>query len=421
MDTWHSSAASLSSAVQRARDWEDTIGGWVVRDDTLEADVGLSKVPPGSALQGVPFGVKDIIDVASFPTRFGSAAFDDAMPAREDSPVVAALRDAGAIPFGKTRTTEFAFLDPTSSRNPYDPTRTPGGSSSGSGAVVGARVVPFALGTQTAGSLIRPACYCGAMAYKPGLAVLPTQGVSPLAKTFDQVGVIAVSAFWIEAVFDILNDKFTISDASAARPNTHKDATLQIAEIAVPEQAPDAAIRDAMRSTKQRLADGGHTVVERVSPVSFTELLSIHRTIMLYEAARDLLAFVGDRRHQLRPKLAAGLAEGEGIPASDYAAALELLKRRQAQFWNKLDQYDLLLTYPVSGAAPEGLTTTGDQSYLSPWTALGGPLLSLPATRDREGMPLGLMFASPPGKDAALVKRAGSLETLLGRIDPPGL
>ncbi len=178
-------------ALEDARAWEPRIEAWAYLAEPDELAAAWPATEGHGRLQGVPFAVKDIIDVAGLPTRNGSARFADALPAARDAAVVAALRRDGAIAIGKTRTTEFAFIDPTVTRNPYDPRHTPGGSSSGSGAVVGAGIVPFALGTQTAGSLIRPACYSGVTAFKPSLGLLPTEGVAPLARSFDQVGIIA--------------------------------------------------------------------------------------------------------------------------------------------------------------------------------------------------------------------------------------
>ena len=186
-------ATAHRDCLARLRRWEPVIDAW--------AHVAEASVAAGSgALLDVPFAVKDVIDVAGQPTRFGSLIFEAAAPAAADAPVVAALRRAGALPVGKTRTTEFAFIDPTVTRNPYDPRHSPGGSSSGSGAAVGARVVPFALGTQTAGSLCRPAAYCGAVSYKPGLGRFPLDGVAPLSRSFDAVGVIAQSMPWLTRV-----------------------------------------------------------------------------------------------------------------------------------------------------------------------------------------------------------------------------
>lgn len=410
---------NVPDALTQIAAWEPRIEGWV---EHLEyADDGRSTATPSGPLCGVPFGVKDIIDVKGFPTRYGSAAFEDAPVAFQDASVVAALRAAGAIPVGKTRTTEFAFVDPTISRNPFDPGRTPGGSSSGSGAAVGAGVVPFALGTQTAGSLIRPACYCGAFAYKPSLGALPTTGVSPLSSTFDQVGVIATSSAWLQVVFSVLAQAFSIDGHGAATGPSAGTVPKRIAMIHPPEQTPDAEMIEAMAATIRRLEEGGASVTEMPSPVSFRELLDAHRVIMLFEAARDLLAFVGDRRHLLQAKLSAGLAEGERIPETTYLAAVDTMQLARKTLWAETSAYDLLLAYPVSGAAPIGLTTTGDQSYLSPWTALGGPLLTMPAAIDSKGMPLGVMFAAPPGQDGALVQCSSSLQSLLGTIGRPRL
>ncbi len=407
----------VACALEDAHAWEPRIGAWAHLPD--EADLmALETASAVGRLQGVPVAVKDIIDVAGQPTRYGSRRFTEAGPAERDAAVVAALRDAGAVPIGKTRTTEFAFIDPTISRNPYDPRHTPGGSSSGSGAVVGAGIVPLALGTQTAGSLIRPACYSGVTAYKPSLDLLPTDGVAPLARSFDQVGVIAQSFEWIETVFPVLE---TVFRRTIAAPQAAAAERLEIAILEVPEQSPQEDQVAAFDAAAARFAAMGHTITRRPSPVSFKELLDLHRTIMLFEAARDLTAFLGGSRHGLQPKISAALDEGARIEPDAYRKASARLVDARALFWEALAGIDLVLAHPVPGGAPRDLTQTGDQSYLSPWTALGGPLTCAPIGLDPHGLPLAMMFAAAPDTDRRLIAHSAALAGALPIIARPAL
>ncbi len=405
----------------RLRQWEPVIDAWAhVAEPPAEAGPEPAANAP-LPLDGVPFAVKDVIDVAGQPTRFGSRVFEAAAPATDDAPVVAALRRAGAIPVGKTRTTEFAFTDPTITRNPYDPRHSPGGSSSGSGAAVGARVVPFALGTQTAGSLCRPAAYCGAVSYKPGLGRLPLAGVAPLSRSFDAVGVIAQSMPWLSRVFDVLEAAFGDDAMTGDTGERPLDKPLRVGVVRVPGQTPAADMSRAMDTTVDRFRGAGHAV-DAVSPaIGFADLIAWHRSVMLHEAAGALLPAVDHAMHLVGPRLADGLREGRQIPSGLLADARERIAASRDVFWRQMARYDVLLAYAVSAAAPAGLATTGDQSYLTPWTALGGPLVSLFAGLDEAGMPLGVLLAAAPGRDAALMRMAARLDPLMPSAPAPVL
>lgn len=398
--------SDFSFDTARSRDlavhWEPRIQAWAHLadgDELMPAESVMS-----APLFGVPFAVKDVIDVHGQPTRFGSDAFADAEPADDDAAVVAALRHAGAVPLGKTRTTEFAFIDPTVTCNPYDPRRTPGGSSSGSGAVIGAGIVPFALGTQTAGSLCRPATYCGGVSYKPGLGVLPTAGMAPLSASFDAVGVIAQSADWLHRVYGVLAEAFGMvpMTGTSARP-------LRIGVVDSTDQHPSTAQQAAAVTVAATAQSLGHSVARLPSAVSFTDMIRQHRVVMLAEAAASLWPRLANRCDRLQPLLHAALREGAGISEAQRAAALGAIIDARTTFWHAAEGYDLLLAHPVPGAAPLGLTTTGDQSYLTPWTALGGPLVSLPCGVDPDGLPLGMLLAAAPGRDSFLVETAIAL------------
>jgi len=384
--------------LSRAKLWEPAIDAWSYLPDETPAAMNHTGL-----LAGAPFAVKDVIDVAGMATRCGWDGLASAEKEPRDAAVVAALRAAGAIPVGKTRSTAFAFVDPTTTRNPYDPERTPGGSSSGSGSVVGAGVVPFALGTQTAGSLCRPAAFCGAYAFKPSIGAWPTAGMRPLSRSFDAVGVIAAGQEWLARVVPVLFDAFGVK-ASEPEP-----ASLRIGRVVAPEQAPEPQMVLAMDRLEAGLRDAGHRVTLAAPTVSFDDLIADHRLIMLSEAAEDVLPLTGGREAELPPRLRAGLREGKGISVSQREAALTRVLERRAAFWRSMADFDLMLAYPAPGAAPRGLATTGDQSYQTPWTALGGPLAAIPCGLDVEGAPLGALLAAPPGEDAALLRAVGRL------------
>lgn len=393
--------------------------GDVVRPDHQALDlwephirsfVCLDPEPPRSAqgpLSGLSVGVKDIIDVAGLPTRNGSAACAGAAPASTDAGVVARLRAAGAAVLGKTVTTEFAFTDPTGCSNPYDLTRSPGGSSSGSGAAVGAGLVDFALGTQTAGSLCRPAAYCGAVGLKPGYGALPLDGVTPLAQSFDTVGVIARRVGVARAAFTVMADR----GLDPNTPLTRVTDWLLPGEIAV---HPD--VKAAFASASKAVAQCATRVKAPPLPCDPDQIVAQHRTVMLAEAATNHAALLeAETATRLRPNFGNALRTGRAISQAERAQAQASLARATFAFWQALDGIDAVLTLPVPEAAPKLDGSTGYQNWLTPWTVFGGPLVCLPWGMDRLGRPLSVMLASRPGTDLALLDLAESLE----RLAPP--
>ncbi len=408
-----SDAFDLDCYFSARKRWEPALDAWAHNEPAERIAISESSID--GPLAGVPFGVKDVIDVAGQPTRFGSNAFADAVAAEKDAPVVAALRAKEAIPVGKTRSTEFAFIDPTTTRNPYGLAHSPGGSSSGSGAVVGAQVVPFALGTQTAGSLCRPATYCGALSYKPGLGVLPQTGMAPLSHSFDAIGVIAQSPAWLGRVFDVLADYFHIPVSEGEI----SASALKIGLVHVPEQTPDAEMRDMMGQVSNLFRNLGHRVDDIETPVSFTDVITDHRTVMLHDMARNLGPVVSARELLLQKLFRASLLQGAEITSDLRDQAMTRIEEVQNRFWEGFSAFDLLLAYPVPGAAPKGLNTTGDQSYLTPWTSMAGPLVSLPAGQNPEGLPLGILLAAQPGRDRFLVNTATQLAGVLPTLTKP--
>jgi len=389
----------------------DVLQAW---DRKIHAFVALSDVPdaqdaPGP-LRGVLVGVKDIIDVAGLPTKNGSATCAEALPAERDAVVVQRLRNAGARIVGKTTTTEYAFTDPTSCRNPHDVARSPGGSSSGSGAAVGAGVLDIALGTQTAGSLIRPAAYCGAVGFKPSAGLLPLEGVTPLARSFDTVGVIARSVSLARQAFEVL-----VPDGFPEDPRApHARCGLWNTEA---EVAPDwaQALEDACDALGGLLP-----VTQQSLPGDVPGIVRAHRQVMCAEAFATHHALLGSTAYLLQPNFRTALELGRDAQERQ-AAARQVLDDARGAFWREMRDTDLILTLPVPEGAPLMDGTTGFQDWLTPWTVFGGPLICLPWGVDALSRPRSVMLAARPGQDRFLIEMAARLERHAPELPPPQL
>lgn len=357
------------------------------------------------ALHGVPLGIKDIIDVAGLPTRANSTVRADAPPAADDAHCVALLRAAGALILGKTATTEFALSDPSGARNPWNTAHTPGGSSSGSAAAVAARMVPGALGTQTAGSVLRPAAFCGIVGFKPTTERVSRRGVLPLAWTLDHVGTLTRSVADTTLLYGAITAA-TTEDHPVARPR------IGFAPGFLTEHT-DEATRDALQSAAQRLArQGAH-----LEPLDLGDFgptaLAVHQLIMASEVAAYHLGIHGERLAELGPRLRTIVQSGALIPARALLHA-QGLRRLLWQRWNAVfTRFDAVIVPAAPGIAPAGLESTGDASLNGPWSLLGVPACTLPVTVTAEGLPLGLQLVAPYGEDARLLAVAAWCEQML--------
>ncbi len=356
-----------------------------------EAKAGQLRGP----LHGIPVGVKDVIDVAGVPTRANCPARDHLPPAAADATVVAHLRAAGAVILGKTHTTELAFYEsvpPT--RNPHDLTRTPGGSSAGSGAAVACGSVPLALGTQTAGSVNRPAAYCGVGAFKPSTLAIGGAGMVPLAPSFDTVGAFGASAAdaaMLAAAYAGAHLRMDGAKAGSSRIVALQDPLLS--------GLTDGETEAAVAALGQHLAASGLRVVVAASPVSLDEVRLQHRVVLLAELGRTHGRLPQD---QIAPRLAADIAEGLAIPDAAYHRALHRLAALRRGFWAGFGPSDVLLMPAAPAVAPVG-TATGDPSFVIPLTALGGPVATVRAGLGADsGMPVGALLTSAPGSDGRL-------------------
>src|SRR5436190_3072124 len=375
---------------------------------------------PIGPLHGVPVAIKDIIDTADYPTELGSPLAAGRRPWK-DATAVAKLRAAGAVIIGKSVTTEFAYYHPGPTRNPHDHTRTPGGSSSGSAAAVAAHMVPLALGSQTNGSVIRPAAFCGVFAIKPTHGLISRAGVLALSRKLDHIGAFARSLEDLALILEV------IAGHDPADPDTEPFAAADFRALArEPPPLPPrfAFVRTPMwdkadgetRAAFEELASALGGAIEDVDlPQSFAEAWEIHRTIMATEMTHNLAPYLarGEPSEALR-KL---VAHGRGVAAVDYLAALAEAPRYAASLAEVFDAYDAILTPATPGVAPKGLGSTGDPVFCTLWTLTGLPALSLPLFAGEGGLPIGAQFVGPPGRDGRLMRTARALVATLGAAD----
>jgi aspartyl-tRNA(Asn)/glutamyl-tRNA(Gln) amidotransferase subunit A len=360
-------------------------------------------------------GVKDVIDVAGFPTRAGSPLREGHV-AIEDAPVVARLRGAGAVILGKTVTTEFACFDPPPTRNPWDLNldRTPGGSSSGSAVAVAMGMCVAALGTQTGGSLVRPASYCGVSAFKPTFGRLSTEGLVPIAPSLDHVGAIAATAGDLEVVARVL-----MGWRVPAATGRQSPPTLGLLRSFFVEQA-DEAMRRAFEEAASRLRAAGAAIEIAELPAGFEQVHAMHRLIMAFEAAEyhreNLLA----HRQSYGRNLASMLDEGLSTSPDRYRAALAHLRTFRETIGDSLGQADAWITPATDTTAPASLATTGNPKFQSPWSYGGVPVVSLPCGLAGDGMPAAIQLIARPGDDRRLLQIAQWCEQQLDfRAVPP--
>jgi Asp-tRNA(Asn)/Glu-tRNA(Gln) amidotransferase A subunit family amidase len=354
-------------------------------------------------LEGLTVGVKDIIDVEGLPTRYGSPLFGDAPPAERDATVIARMREAGAIIVGKTVTTELATFVPAETRNPRDLTRTPGGSSSGSAAAVAAGHVDIAIGTQTAGSIIRPAAYCGVYGFKPSFGLVPTDGVLVQCPSFDTVGVFARSLEHIEAWS---RATFPASDEEAAAAN-REDLRLRIPQSHLEMATPE--VQAAMRSAIDALIAKGVRVEEILLPAWADHIESAHATVQSFESSRAFQSLEFEVR-RLSPRLAEYVWSGLALSATEYESAQSVLAEATHRISDVLGATELLLLPNVTEAPGEVARSTGTPLVHRLASALGLPAIAVPATSpDVGGFWCGVQLVGERGFDAATLRAAASL------------
>ncbi len=380
---------------------------YVGREQAVQtAEKATREIDAGKAhglLHGIPFGIKDIFDTADMPTGWGSPLYAGRMPAA-DASLVARLRNAGAIAMGKTHSTGFAYFDPAPTRNPRNPEHTPGGSSSGSAAAVADGMVPFALGSQTLGSVLRPASFCGVVGLKPTFGVLPVEGMLPFAPTLDHAGLFTRTAeemVWLWAA--ITGDWAPMTAGRVlARPHWPLEGEVQ------PEMA--AGFDRALA----QLVKGGFEIHPVELPASFSLLQAATMTVARYEGARTHRERLSEHGVKIGEKLAALVEAGLQIDRAAYEQALADLAQARREYAELSERFPVWVTPSALGGAPKGLASTGDPRANAPFTALGVPAISVPFGRDALGLPLGLQLSAASGRDSDLLATAVACEKCFG-------
>jgi Asp-tRNA(Asn)/Glu-tRNA(Gln) amidotransferase A subunit family amidase len=396
-----SSDAAIAQSREAIGAHDKTIGAFVCRAEDARA---ASKGP----LRGIAVGIKDIIDTSDLPTEMGSPIYKGWRP-RADAAVVMMLKQAGATIVGKTTTTAFAALDPTATLNPRNPNHTPGGSSSGSAAAVAAGMIPLALGTQTGGSVIRPASFCGVAAIKPSFRILPTVGVKCYSWTLDTVGLFAAG------VRDLAHGLSAMTN----RPELLPRAAIETPRIGVVTQdfagSPEAAGGEALRIAVAAAERAGASVRALALPDIVAEAWRIHPTLQEFEAHQALAWEYRTHHDAMPPRLRAKLDETRGIRPADYDEARRVANRARKALAKIFDDVDALLTFSAPGAAPEGLASTGEPRFNRVWTLMGVPCVNVPATIADGGLPVGVQVIARFGNDAGALKAARFVEEALKR------
>ena len=360
---------------------------------------------PSGDLNGLPVAFKDIIDTADMPTRHGSPIYADWQP-RADASIVSMTKAAGGLMLGKAATCEFAFLNPAPTRNPFDATRTPGGSSAGSAAGVAAGMMPLAFGTQTGGSIIRPASYCGVAAIKPSFRLLPLVGVKTGAWTLDTLGLFGARVVDIAFGLAAITGRDLRVDGQDFGTPTFGVTRMTFAGAA--ELEAEAALMAAIHAVER----AGARVVDVDLPPEFAAAQEAHSTLYNYEGALALAWEIAQHRDQLSPVLVQHFAPDVPVSAAAYDAARGCAKRARRVTAPVFACIDALLTYSSTGVAPER-TTTGNSAFNKLTTLLGVPAINVPGYRTDDNLPVGVQVISAFGEDARALAAANYVEKAL--------
>jgi Asp-tRNA(Asn)/Glu-tRNA(Gln) amidotransferase A subunit family amidase len=375
------------------------------------ADEWRKRGRPLGPLHGLPVGVKDIVDTADMPTENGTVLHAGRRP-RQDATLVSLLRAAGAVILGKTVTTELAVYGPNKTRNPHNLEHTPGGSSSGSAAAVADGMVPLAIGTQTNGSVIRPASFCGVYGFKPSHGLIPRTGVLAQSPPLDTVGVMAADLKGLALLAEPLM-AFDAKDP-ASQPRA-RPQLLEVLRAGPPVPPKLAFVRSpvwdqAAEDTKAGFAELVDALGERAEEAallaSFDYAIEIHRTIMEADLAKSFAREYDRGRDQLSARLCEMIEAGQRVLAVDYNRALERAAALNAALDHLFQQYDAILTPAAPGEAPSGLSSTGSPVFCTTWTLCGVPAVTLPLLRGASGMPIGVQLVGEKGDDARLLRTA---------------
>ena len=390
----------VRACLEKIDNREPDVQAWVHVDgaraiaEARAIDASGSKGP----LHGLPVGFKDVIDTADMPTAYGSDIYPGYQP-DADAACVALIRAAGGVVMGKTVTTEFAFVNPNKTRNPHNLDHTPGGSSSGSAAAVADFMVPLTFGTQTGGSVIRPASFCGVVGYKPSIGQFSYAGVKLLARSLDTLGAFSRS------VADLALLRAALLGAPATVETLSGPPAIALCRTPWWDGA-DPSSQASVQSAAVRFTSAGANVSELELSANFAGLEDANHTIMIYEGRRSLAHEFARCEKMLSENLKSRMAHGLDISFDDYRAAIELARTCQREFDELAAKFDAILVPSAVGEAPQGLTSTGDATFNRPWTTIGVPCVTLPNTTGRNGLPVGIQLVTPFGTDEKLLSVA---------------
>jgi Asp-tRNA(Asn)/Glu-tRNA(Gln) amidotransferase A subunit family amidase len=392
--------ALVESCLARIEQREPEVQAWAFLDPELALAQARARdrEPRRSLLHGIPIGVKDIIDTVDMSTEYGSPIYEGHRP-RADAACVALLRRAGCVILGKTVTTEFANNHPAKTRNPHRPTHTPGGSSSGSAAGVADFMVPLALGTQTGGSIIRPAAYCGVVACKPSFNTVNRAGLKFAAESLDTIGVLARSAEDAALGLHVLAGR-AVPDLEAAPGRAPRVGLCRTPRW----RDADAASQAAVERAAARLAKAGAKVEDFELPQGGAQLFDDHGKIMYYETARALAWEYTNHPERISVSLRPRVEEGWVLPRAAYDAARQRARDCRRRLAERMRDYEFLITPSAPGEAPATLATTGSSIFNRVWTLLGVPCVTLPCGAGPGGLPLGVQLTGAFDGDSELLR-----------------
>ena len=399
----------VEACLARIAKRERIVGAWQYLDPDAARDAARARDSerPLGLLHGVPVGIKDIYDTADMPTSYGSPIYKDHRP-RADAAAVARLRDAGAIVLGKTVTTEFAYFTPGKTSNPHNRAYSPGGSSSGSAAAVADDMVPLAIGSQTAGSVIRPAAFCGVVGFKPSHGLIDIAGAKPFSPSLDTIGAFSRSIEDAELIGRALMGE----DAKAPELAFERPRRIGICRTEYwAEAGPATSV--VLESAATILRTRGVEVAELALPEVCRGLAEEQQLIMGFEARLSYASEWRDHADQLSAMLLQFLEESRTISETRYAAALQRAALARAAFDALFETFDLLLTPSAPGEAPYGLHATGDPIFNRIWTLLHVPCVTLPVTTGPHGLPLGVQLVGRNRHDHSLLALARWVEAEL--------
>jgi Asp-tRNA(Asn)/Glu-tRNA(Gln) amidotransferase A subunit family amidase len=387
---------------------ESDIGAFVALDIAAARVAAAAPTLQSAPLRGLPIGVKDIFDTAAFATQYGSPIYAGHRP-KADAALVAMAHRAGGIVIGKTATSELASLEPTATRNPHNPAHTPGGSSAGSAAAVAAGMLPIATGSQTGGSIIRPAAYCGVAGFKPSFRLLPTVGMKCFSWSLDTAGLFAASATDVAfAAAAICGRDLRIDQRAPATPALALVRTHLWNEACADMQA---AVEQAARAA----GSAGARVKELELPPILEAALLAHVIIQDFEAYRALAFEIDHHQENLGPILRRQLADAAAISADAYDEARRTARDARRAFADLMADTDAIITPSAPGAAPVGLGSTGHPIFNRLWTLLGPPCVNVPGLVDAYGLPLGVQIVGRFARDRTALEAAAFLERAIAR------